>query len=168
MNTVVFNLEELELELIDAQIDHNAIAAKEGLERDFKNNGRVYKSPYSVGNEREHSVTVVDIFSCQWEAKNAVVELQRQGLSCQNIWLIAHEYQAITESVGLVRKENGTVTENLTLFLNQLGISNPDLGELIEAIKDGNYLVVAIVTNQEASQAQHILKNIGHLAIAVY
>lgn len=142
-------------------IDNHVVAS----EIDVDHNGTQYKPLYNLVGKTEQRVTVVDIFPSHLEAKYAVVECQRQGLSCQQIWLIAHDYQSSPSSN---HHSNIAAVNCLVLFLNQLGISNPDAGQYVEAIKDGKFLVVAIVNDQEASQAQHILKNIGHWAIAVY
>jgi hypothetical protein len=49
-----------------------------------------------------------------------------------------------------------------------LGINVHDALRFLDAIDDGKFLVVGLVIKRRVSEAQHILENIGHKAIAVY
>ena len=56
----------------------------------------------------------------------------------------------------------------LPSVLTGLGINVRDTLQFLEAVNDGKFLVIGLVNDRDASQAQYILKNIGRKVIAVY
>ena len=109
--------------------------------------------------------TIVDTFPSRAEAKNAVLEMQQQGLRSSQIVLIAKKYQEHENSMNweYIADDGG-----LVVFLTDLGINVHDTFEFVSAVENGKFLVVAIVTDRSAYQAQRILENIGRKVLAVY
>jgi hypothetical protein len=110
-------------------------------------------------------ITLIHIFPSEQEAKNAVAEMQRQGLSFNQIEIIAKNYTALNDALNW---DHIATTVGWSVMMKALGISAEASSEFVDAVEDGKYLVLAIVSDREASQAQHILKNIGHWVIAVH
>jgi hypothetical protein len=110
-------------------------------------------------------VTVIHIFPSEQAAKIAVVEMQRQGLSPNQIEIIAKNYIALNDAL---KWDRIAMTVGWSGIMEALGISEEASWEFVDAVENGKYLVLAIIGDREASQAQHILKNIGHWVIAVH
>ncbi len=119
----------------------------------------------NTASESGNLFTVLGTFLSRVEAKNAVLEMQRQGLRSSQIVLIAKEYQEHENSMNweYIADDGG-----LVVFLTDLGINVHDTFEFVSAVENGMFLVVAIVTDRLACQAQHILENIGSKVLAVY
>ena len=115
--------------------------------------------------ELENRVTVVKIFASEPAAKSAVRELERQGLRSDQIFIIATDCQ---EYENLINWEDIAINGGLIVVLALLGISVHDTLQLVDAVEEGKFLVMAIVSDRSASQAQYILESIGHKVIAVY
>ena len=109
--------------------------------------------------------TIVAIFPNKAEAKNAILEMKSQGLSSSQILMIAKEYQAHENSINW---EYIAADGGLVIFLTQLGIGVHDTFEFVNAVDSCQFLVVAIITDRSASQAQHILEGIGRKVVSVY
>jgi len=110
-------------------------------------------------------VTIVDIFSSRTEAKSAVLELERQGLRSHEMAIVAKNYQEFGNPMNW---EDIAVAGGLIVVLIELGISEYEASEFVGAVEDGKFLVIAIVSDRQASQAQHILENIGRWVVAVH
>ena len=104
-------------------------------------------------------VTVVDIFSSELDAKQARLEMEQKGLRSNQISIVARDYQ---ESESCMNWEKITADGGLATVLVELGISDDAILQFEAAIEAGNFLMIAIGSDREASQAQHVLENIGH------
>jgi hypothetical protein len=115
--------------------------------------------------ETEGICTVIAIFSSRHEANDAVLEMQQQGLNPPQIVVISSQYQEHQNSMHweYIASDNG-----LPSVLTGLGINVRDTLQFLEAVNDGKFLVIGLVNDRDASQAQYILKNIGRKVIAVY
>ncbi|TYQ24358.1 hypothetical protein PseudUWO311_19500 [Pseudanabaena sp. UWO311] len=115
--------------------------------------------------ETESICTVIAIFPSRHEANDAVLEMQKQGLSSPQIVIISTQYQEHQNSMHweYIASDNG-----LPSVLTGLGINVLDILQFLEAVNDGKFLVIGLVNDRDASQAQYILKNIGRKVIAVY
>ncbi|BBC26923.1 hypothetical protein [Pseudanabaena sp. ABRG5-3] len=110
-------------------------------------------------------LTVVDTFASRPEAKNAILELQRQGIQSSQIVVITQSYQEHDNSINW---EYVATDDNLIEVLTGLGIDVHDALKFENQVKLGSFLVAAIVTGHSASQSQYLLKNIGRKVISVY
>jgi hypothetical protein len=104
-------------------------------------------------------VTVVDIFSTEQDAKQAKLEMEQKGLRSDQISIIAKDFQ---EPESCMNWEKITADGGLATVLVELGISDDAILQFEAAINAGNFLMIAIGSDREASQAQHVLENIGH------
>ncbi|PZO38465.1 MAG: hypothetical protein DCF19_16200 [Pseudanabaena frigida] len=109
--------------------------------------------------------TSVGIFSSRHEAQTAVSELQHHGLLSSQIVMVAKNYQEHENSMNW---EYIASDDGLVVVLTELGINVPDTFKFVDAVEDGKFLVVAIVTDCLTSRTHHILNNIGYEAIAAY
>ncbi|MBD2178647.1 hypothetical protein H6F42_17145 [Pseudanabaena sp. FACHB-1998] len=128
------------------------------------------KKPTTTGNnhrsvEVENIFTVVDVFSSRVEMRNAIAEFQRQGLRASQIVVITKNYQDHEDSMNW---EYITKDGDLPSVLIGLGLDAQDIFKFENAVANGSFLVVAIITDRSVSQAQHLLANIGHKVISVY
>ncbi len=125
----------------------------------------VYEGSDNFQSEAESICTVIAIFPSRQEANNAVLEMQKQGLSSPQIVIISDQYQEHQNSMHweYVATDNG-----LPSVLTGLGINVRDTLQFLEAVNNSNFLVIGLVNDRDASQAQYILKNIGLKVIAVY
>ncbi len=105
-------------------------------------------------------VTVVDIFSSEQEAKNAVVEMERKGLRTSQISIIAKDYQ---DSKSPMNWKHIAAEGGLKVVLKGLGISSHATSQFVEAVEGGEFLVIEIGNDRDASQAQHVLEKVGHV-----
>lgn len=122
---------------------------------------------YAIGpdSEPESICTVIAIFPSRQEANHAVLEMQQQGLNSPQIVIISNQYQ---EHQNSMHWEYIASDHGLPSVLTGLGINARDTVQFLEAVNDGKFLVIGLVNDRDASQAQYILKNIGHKVIAVY
>jgi hypothetical protein len=104
-------------------------------------------------------VTVVDIFSSELDAKKAKLAMEQKGLRSDQISIVARDYQ---ESESCMNWEKITADGGLATVLVELGIEDDAILQFEAAIDAGNFLMIAIGSDREASQAQHVLENIGH------
>ena len=125
----------------------------------------IHEGSGNFQSELERICTVIAIFPSRQEANNAVLEMQKQGLSSPQIVIISNQYQEHQDSMHweYVATDNG-----LPSVLTGLGINVRDTLQFLEAVNNGNFLVIGLVNDRNASQAQYILKNIGLKVIAVY
>jgi hypothetical protein len=137
-----------------------------GLPNSYAIAPEIYDETGNIRSEPKSIFTVVAIFSSKQEANNAVLEMQKQGLSSPQIVLISNQYQEHQNSMywEYISSDN----DGLPSVLTGLGINVQDTLQLLEAISDDKFLVIGLVSDRDASQAQYILKNIGRKVIAVY
>ncbi|NUN66531.1 hypothetical protein HCU40_17640 [Pseudanabaena biceps] len=119
----------------------------------------------SFQSESKDVFTVIELFSNRQEAKNAVMEMQRQGLESSQVIMITKNYQEHEESMHW---EYISTDGGLLVVLEGLGINDLEASHFVNAVKDGKFLVVAIITDRSAYQAQYLLENIGRKVVAVY
>jgi hypothetical protein len=113
----------------------------------------------------ENVLTVIDIFSSRLETRNAILELRQQGLPSSQIVVITQNYQEYENSINW---EYVTKDGNLLGILTGFGVDALDIPRFENAVRDGNFLVAAIMMNQSVYHAQHLLQNIGRRVISVY
>lgn len=118
-----------------------------------------------VQSEPESICTVIAIFSSRKEANDAVLEMQQQGLNSPQVVVISSQYQ---EHQNSMHWEYIASDNSLPSVLTGLGINVRDTLQFLEAVNNGKFLVIGLVNDRNAIQAQYILKNIGHEIIAVY
>jgi hypothetical protein len=106
------------------------------------------------------TVTVVDIFNSEEEAKSAVSKMGKKGLRVSQISIIAQGYQDSQSSMNLKSIE---ADGGLQAVLIKLGISNHATSQFVEAVKDGKFLVIEIGSDRDASEVQHVLEKVGHI-----
>lgn len=109
--------------------------------------------------------TVLEIFSSRQAARNAVMELQRQGLDSSQIIMINKNYQEHEDSMNW---EYISTDGGLVVVLEGLGLDSQEASHYVNAVRDGKFLVVAIITDRTACQSQYLLESIGHKVIPVY
>ena len=136
-----------------------------GLTKSYAIAPETYEESGNVQSEPESICTVIAIFSSRQEANDAALEMQQQGLSSPQIVIISSQYQEHQNSMHweYIPSDNG-----LPSVLTGLGINVRDTLQFLEAVNDGKFLVIGLVSDRDASQAQYILKNIGRKVIAVY
>ncbi len=131
----------------------------EGLINNYAIEPQMYEEDGGATSELENTVTVVDIFVSEMEAKSAVLEMEHKGLRSQQISIVAKDYK---ESNNSITWESITESGGLAVVLKNFGISDGAIMQFIQAIDDGKFLTIAIGSDREASQAKHVLENIGH------
>ena len=151
-------------------LDHDAITYTSsfdgmGLPNSYAIAPTIQKEADNDQAETEDICTVIAIFSSRHEANDAVLEMQQQGLNSPQIVVISSQYQENQNSMHweYIASDNG-----LPSVLTGLGINVRDTLQFLEAVNDGKFLVIGLVNDRDASQAQYILKNIGRKVIAVY
>ena len=102
---------------------------------------------------------VVDRFPSLAEAQCVVMAMEREGLDSNQITIVAKNEH---ESENSGNWENIYVDDDLSLFLTDLGISDRSIQRFINAVENGDFLVIAIGNDWEASKAQHVFDNIGN------
>lgn len=133
---------------------------KEGLANNYAIEPEMYlEDGTAPAKSLADRVTVVDIFSSELEAKNAILEMERKGLRSSQISLVAQGYEASGNSMNW---DDVTAAGGLAAVLTELGISDHAISQFVDAVAEGDFLVVAIGNDREASQAQHVLENVGH------
>ncbi|AFY74083.1 hypothetical protein Syn7502_02061 [Synechococcus sp. PCC 7502] len=131
----------------------------DGLLNNYALEPEMYEEDGGALSESSDRVTVVDIFPSVLEAKNAVLEMGHKGLRADQISIVGKDYQ---ESESCINWDKITADGGLATVLAELGISEDAILQFEGAIAAGNFLVIAIGSDREASQAQHVLENIGH------
>ena len=125
----------------------------------------MYAENGNVASQSKKIFTIVDIFSSRLETRKAIAELQHQGLHSSQIVVITKNYQEHENSTNW---EYIADDSSLLDVLAGLGLDMFAAKQFEDAVKNGKFLVAAIVTDHSASQAQYLLENIGHRVISVY
>lgn len=136
-----------------------------GLSSSYTIAPEIYDETGNIRSESKSIFTVIAIFFSRQEANNAILEMQKQGLSSPQIVLISNQYQ---EHQNSMHWEYIASDNSLSSVLTGLGINVRDTLQFLEAVNDGKFLVIGLVNDRDASQAQCILNNIGYKVIAVY
>lgn len=137
---------------------------QDGLTNSYAIEPEMYEQDGSVPADLGSKVTVVDIFASKLEAKNAVLEIEQKGLRSQQISIIAKGYQDAKSSMNW---EGIEASGGLALVLTELGISERVIGQFVDAVEEGKYLIIVTGNDREASQAEHVLEAFGHRVIIV-
>ena len=135
---------------------------RDGLTNSYAIEPEMYEEDGSVPADLGSKVTVVDIFASKLEAKNAVLEIEQKGLRSQQISIIAKGYQDAKSSMNWEGIES---SGGLASVLTELGISDRAVGQFVDAVEDGSYLIIVTGSDREASQTQHVLEEFGHRVI---
>ncbi len=135
---------------------------QDGLTNSYAIEPEMYEQDGSTPQDTGDKVTVIDIFNSKLEAKNAVLEIEQKGLTSARVSIIAKDYQDAKSSLkwDTINAEGGLAT-----VLGKLGISEQAIGQFVEAIADGKYLIIVTGSDREASQTQHVLEEFGHRVI---
>lgn len=137
---------------------------RDGLTNSYAIEPEMYEEDGSVPADLGDKVTVIDIFNSKLEAKNAVLEIEQKGLRSQQISMISKDYQDAKSSLSwdTINAEGG-----LAIVLGKLGISDRAIGQFVDAVAEGKYLIIVTGSDREASQTQHVLEEFGHRVIIV-
>jgi len=135
------------------------------LFNEYENTSEPKAKTENALSEFEQVITLIHVLPSELEAQNALKEMQRQGLSSNQIEIVAKHSKSLYNSLSWDR-----IAEALgwSSVVSAFGISTEDTWKFVEALENGKYLILAIVRDRAANQVQHILKNIGHSVIAVY
>jgi hypothetical protein len=90
-------------------------------------------------SELTNRVTVIEICATEEEAKQAVSEIEQQGLLSSHISIIAKDYQ---EPQSTLNWKNINAEGGLEVTLTRLGISKPAIAMFVEAIDNGKFLMI--------------------------
>lgn len=164
MNTFT-SLNEIKIAPKDQEKIPNYTVDWAGLFKEFKN---ISVSKLKAGNalsELEQVVTLIHVLPSELEAQRAAKEMERQGLSSNQIEVVAKNCISLNNSLNW---DHIAETIGWSSIMSAFGISKEDTWVFVDALEEGKYLVLAIVSDRAANQLQHILKNIGHWVIAVY
>ena len=126
---------------------------------------KIYTACSDQSSQSGTIFTVVDTFASSQEAKHASLELQRQGVLSSQIVIITRNYQEYEHSINW---EYITIDGGLPEVLIEFGIDSYSAAKLEDQVKNGQFLVLAIVKNHSATESQYLLANIGRRVIAVY
>jgi len=131
----------------------------EGLINNYAIEPEMYVEDGSPVTPSKSKLTVVDIFSSEADAKNAVLEMQQKGLRSNHMAIAAKNY-----SDGSTDKNwQEIIAEGkLAEVLADLGIEDSSISQFVDAVNLGKFLVIETGSDREASQAVHVLENIGH------
>jgi len=135
---------------------------QDGLTNSYAIEPEMYEEDGGVPADLGDKVTVIDIFDSKLDAKNAVLEIEQKGLRSYQISIIAKNYQDTKNSLNwdTITSEGG-----LAVVLGKLGISKRAIGQFVDAVEEGKYLIIVTGSDREASQTQHVLEEIGHRVI---
>lgn len=138
---------------------HGHTVDTEGLLNNYAIEPEIYLEDGNSVSELTDRVTVVDIFDSEEMAKMAVSSMEAKGLQVDNISIIAKGYKEPNHSLNWasIVAEGG-----LEMMLTKLGIESAAIAKFAEAIDAGKFLVIEIGSDREASQAQHVLEEVGH------
>lgn len=137
---------------------------QDGLTNSYAIEPEMYEEDGSVPAELGNKVTVVDIFASKLEAKNAVIEIEQKGLRSQQISIIAKGYQ---DAKSCMTWESIEASAGLALVLTEMGISERAIGQFVDAVEDGKYLIIVTGNDRDASQAEHVLESFGHQVVII-
>ncbi|MEY3301712.1 MAG: hypothetical protein ACK5C4_00755 [Pseudanabaena sp.] len=98
-----------------------------------------YTQEKSSLSELTNRVTVIEICDSEEEAKQAVAEIEQQGLLSSHISIIAKDYQ---EPQSTLNWKNINAEGGLEVTLTRLGISKPAIAMFVEAIDNGKFLMI--------------------------
>jgi hypothetical protein len=140
---------------------HGHTVDGEGLLNNYAIEPEMYEEDGgALSSQASDTVTVVDVFSSELEAKAAVLEMEHKGLRTDQIAIVAKNYKQ--EPENSMNWEHINASGGLAAVLTKLGISHHATGQFVDAIEDGKFLVIEIGNDREASQAQHVLEKAGH------
>lgn len=140
---------------------HGHTVDGEGLLNNYAIEPEMYEEDGgALSSQASDTVTVVDVFPSELEAKAAVLEMEHKGLRTDQIAIIAKNYKQ--EPENSMNWEHINTSGGLAAVLTKLGISDRATGQFVDAIEDGKFLVIEIGNDREASQAQHVLEKAGH------
>lgn len=107
-----------------------------------------YTEEKSTLSELTNRVTVIEICDTEEEAKQAVSEMEQQGLLSSHISIIARDYQ---EPQSTLNWENINAEGGLEVTLTRLGISKPAMTMFVEAIDNGKFLMIEAGSDRASS-----------------
>ena len=119
---------------------------------------KLYTTTGNALSDSESIHMVAALFESRIETRNAILKMQYQGLRASQIVSISKHYQEHEDSMNW---EYIATDNNLLKDLIGLGIDIHDTFCFESAVNQGQFLVVAIITDHTPSQAQHLLANIG-------
>jgi hypothetical protein len=126
---------------------------------------KLYERFKNIPSEPKNIFTVIDIFPSRKDVRLATLSMQDKGLHPSQIVIISKKYQEHQDSMNweYISSDGG-----LAGILTELGIDAYDTPKFVDAVEAGKLLLVAIVTDRSAIEAQHILEDVGHKVIHVY
>ncbi|AFY74084.1 hypothetical protein Syn7502_02062 [Synechococcus sp. PCC 7502] len=153
--------DEIEMVLMESSSLNEVLVDREvnvqGLQNFLTSDGKYFPK---FGTRFDQIVPVIAVFSSLQNAERVVLALQRQGLASYQVSIVTKKELDIKLSINC---ENISISsEFLIKILGELGISKNATLKFANAVDDGKFLVMAIGSNREASQAQHVLENIIH------
>jgi hypothetical protein len=163
MNEIIISPNEQAIAPPQKKANPNYAVDWAGLFKEYDNTVKVNSG--NALSELGQAITLIHVFCSELEAQNAVREMQRQGLSGNQIEIVAKNTKSLNNSINW---DHIAATVGWAKVMTAFGICKEDTWVFEEAVEDGKYLVLAIVSDRAANQIQHILKNIGHWVIAVY
>ncbi len=107
-----------------------------------------YTQEKSSLSELTNRVTVIEICDTEEEAKQAVAEIEQQGLLSSHISIIAKDYQ---EPQSTLNWENINAEGGLEVTLARLGISRPAIAMFVESIDNGKFLMIEAGSDRASS-----------------
>ena len=107
-----------------------------------------YTEEKSTLSELTNRVTVIEICDTEEEAKQAVSEIEQQGMLSSHISIIARDYQ---EPQSTLNWENINAEGGLEVTLTRLGISKPAIAMFVEAINNGKFLMIESGSDRASS-----------------
>ena len=107
-----------------------------------------YTQEKSSLSELTNRVTVIEICDSEEEAKQAVAEIEQQGLLSSHISIIAKDYQ---EPQSTLNWKNINAEGGLEVTLTRLGISKPAIAMFVEAIDNGKFLMIEAGSDRASS-----------------
>jgi hypothetical protein len=107
-----------------------------------------YTQEKSSLSELTNRVTVIEICATEEEAKQAVSEIEQQGLLSSHISIIAKGYQ---EPQSTLNWKNINAEGGLEVTLTRLGISKPAIAMFVEAINNGKFLMIESGSDRASS-----------------
>jgi len=135
-----------------------------GLANDYAIEPELDDEDDSISADSGRKVTVVDVFASKLEAKSAVLEIERKGLRSQQISIIAKGYQ---DTRSCITWEGIEANGGLALVLTEMGISDRAIGQFLDAVEDGKYLIIMTGSDRQASMAEHVLESFEHRVVIV-
>jgi hypothetical protein len=137
---------------------------RDGLANNYAIKSELDEEDVRIPANSERKVTVVDIFASKLEAKSAVLEIERKGLRSQQISIIAKGYQ---DTRSCMTWEGIEANGGLALVLTEMGINDRAIGQFLDAVEDGKYLIIVTGSDRQASMAEHVLESFEHRVVIV-